>query len=107
MLSEEMKLRQVREDQFLTEKKQLSKQHEGECLRQKEMFEKKMAEAFDRMQVEIQVIKQEFHDERSRFEDKFKEVQKAYAILDAKYKNRDSRPEDLETIARLEREMVS
>lgn len=106
VLDEEMKLRQSREDQFLTEKSQLARQNETELSRQKEVFEKKMTEAFDRMQVEIQVIKQEFHEERSRFEDKFREIQKAYAILDSKYKNRDSRPEDLEAIARLEREMV-
>jgi hypothetical protein len=60
----------------------------------------------ERGAADIRAARSEHAEERSRYEDKLRDAGKAYKILEDKYRNRESRPEDVARISQLEKEMV-
>lgn len=62
--------------------------------------------AMERGAADIRAVKSEHAEARSRYEDKLRDAGKAYKILEDRYKNRESRPEDVARISQLEKEMV-
>ena len=62
--------------------------------------------ALEKGAADVRAVKSEHSEVRSRYEDKIREAGKAYKALEEKYKNRESRPEDVARISQLEREMV-
>jgi len=63
-------------------------------------------ESTERANADMKLLKQEFAEDRVRFDERIFEAQKEYRLLEERYKNRESRPDDLARIARLEQEMV-
>jgi predicted nuclease with TOPRIM domain len=55
---------------------------------------------------DLRALKAEHAEIRGRYDEKLREASKLYKALDEKYRNRESRPEDVQRISELEREMV-
>lgn len=60
----------------------------------------------ERGAADIRALKNEHAEVRGKYEDKMREATKAYRALEEKYKNRESRPEDVARISQLEKEMI-
>jgi hypothetical protein len=68
--------------------------------------ERKTTAAVNKIAAELTEMRKDFNFECEKYEIRLKELQTQYQILETRYKNRESRPEDLARIAQLEREMV-
>eukprot|EP01041_Mallomonas_annulata_P004098 gene4098-8148_t len=106
LLATERKERARREEQFLLSKDQLLRDHEGDLRREKERSDGALREFSDRITAETRSLKQEFKEEKNLLEEKIRNVQNELSVYERRFRDRESRPEDLQRIRVLEEEMV-
>lgn len=106
-ITSERAARQKREEEFVLERDQHLRDHEIALRREKESSERKIIEVTDRHTADMKLLKEEFNDDRLRFDERLRDAQKEYADLLAKYRNRESRQEDVARIQQLEQELVA
>ena len=61
----------------------------------------------ERAALDTKLLKAEFNEDRLRYDERLKEIQKEMSVLEQRYRNRESRPEDLARIEQLEQEMIA
>jgi membrane-associated HD superfamily phosphohydrolase len=105
-LSDERTERHRREERFVLDKDQITREHESDIRKEKENAERRIMEENEKNNMEIRAIKQEHAEIRKRMEERLKELQHNYSLLETKYRNRESRQEDVEEINRLRTEMI-
>lgn len=106
-LSSERQMRQSREEAFVLERDQQAREHDFDLRKEKEFSERKIIENGERFNVEMQILRQEYMNEKGLFEGKLREAHNAYLNLENRWKSRESRPEDIARISQLEEEMVA
>ena len=75
--------------------------------RERENNERKLIEQHDESTSLIKQMKQGFNDEKSRYDAALAQAQKDYQELQTRYRNRESREEDLAKINELEQQMIA
>jgi hypothetical protein len=106
MLNDERQERHRREEQFILDRDQLSREHELKIRQEKLSAEREMIKAMERHDFEVKGMKNEQLEQKQIFDERLREAVKEYKILDEKYRNRESRPEDIMRIQQLEQEMI-
>jgi predicted nucleic acid-binding Zn-ribbon protein len=105
-LSDERTERQRREEKFILDKDEMGRMHENEIKKEKDSAERGRNELIEKFNNEFRLLRQESDDEKRKFEERYKLLQSEYVSLETRYRNRESRPEDLEKIRQLEMEMI-
>lgn len=98
--------RQRREENFVLEKDQLKREHESDIRREQDTAEKREKAAVDKGHADLQQLKAEFLQVRNEMQDRLTQAQREYSVLETRWRNRESRPDDVDRIQQLEREMV-
>lgn len=106
VVEDERAERQRREETFVLERDQMQREHESALRKEKELSERKIIEIMERASGDIKILKQEHVEVRNKYEERIREMNNEYKALMERYQNRESRPEDIQRIAQLEREMV-
>lgn len=96
-----------REKEYLLEKDDLMRQFENELRQEKEKSDRLLSDKIEKFQQEIKDIKNENRLEIIQLDNKLKLLQNDYDNLQTRYRNRESRSEDLQRIQQLEEEMIS
>jgi chromosome segregation ATPase len=84
----------------------LSKQHDNQLQEERIIADGKMNSIREQHLVETNALKAEHQDALMQLSGDISKLQQACSLLDQKYKNRESRVEDVQRIAMLEREMI-
>jgi len=103
-LASERQERSRREEHFIVEKDGLLREHEVDLRRERERSERAMVDLSERFTAEAKGIKQEFREEKIRLDERHRQLQQEYNALEKRWRDRESRPEDLERIRVLEKE---
>lgn len=106
LILDERKERQRREESFVLERDQLLREHDSDLRKEKESSERKILEVMGRNELDLKLLKQEHNDKFNQYNDHIRELQREYKILEERYRNRESRSEDLQKIKELENEIV-
>ena len=72
----------------------------------KEQSQKALLQQQERFEADMKLLKMEFAEDREKFEQNLQQQQMEYNILEEKYQNRESRPDDVARIQQLEYEMI-
>lgn len=105
-LQDERNERQRREEKFVIEKDSMQREHQLGIRKEKEEYERKIVGILSRHEEDIKLLQDETQQTRQNYEDKIRQILKEYAILQDKYQNRESRPEDILRIKSLEEEII-
>ena len=73
---------------------------------EKEAAQNALMQQQERFNADMRILKMEFTEDRARFEKALEEAQIEYNSLEEKYRNRESRPNDLARIQQLEYEAI-
>lgn len=91
---------------FMLEKEQMLRDAETALRRERENSQRKLMEAMERAAADTRLLKDEFSEDRRRFDERLVEAQLELEAMDLRYRNRESRQDDLSRIAALEQELV-
>lgn len=105
-INHERSERQRREEEFVISMDQRDREHEADLRREKEETERKLIEVMDRANADMKILKQEHMEVRGQYEERIAEMRSEYSALEVRWRNRESRPEDIARIEQLMREMV-
>lgn len=105
-LQDERNERQRREEKFVIEKDSMLREHQLGIRKEKEEYERKIVGILSRHEEDVKVLQDEAQQTRQNYEDKIRQILKEYAVLQDKYQNRESRPEDILRIKSLEEEII-
>jgi hypothetical protein len=106
-LDKERKERQLREERFVLDKDELMRQCELTVKREREVNEKKLFEQNEEATSFVKQLKLGFNDEKNRYNEALSQAQKDYQELQTRYRNRESRDDDLAKISELEQQMIA
>jgi hypothetical protein len=95
-----------REEQFVLERDQLLRGHEQDIRVEREKGERAAIEVAQKAANDLQHTKHEFREAMHQQEERIKELEDDLEEMHLRYKNRESRQEDLRMIEELERQMV-
>lgn len=98
--------RQRREEAFLVERDLLLRRHENDLRREKEIFDRRLLEAQERSEAEVRLLHQAQEDARGKYEERLRALAAACEGLEDRLRRRESRPEDLQRIAELEKDLI-
>lgn len=105
-LSSERQERARREQQFVLEKDQMRREHEVDIRKEKERADKLQWETSDRAASELKATKETHREEKTRLDDRVKSLQTDLSAMEQKYRDRESRSEDIARIRALEKDLV-
>lgn len=106
-LSVERIERQNREEKFVIDRDTMSRAHDSELRKEKESSERAILDQMRRASQDINLLKEAQQEDILKYEERLKELQNEYLLLETRLRNRESRPEDIARIRDLEREMIA
>lgn len=106
MIAEERQARHQREEQFILDRDQLLRNNEMDLRKEKQNTERQLLQQSERHALDTNILQQETQTVRTQYEERLREIAKEYKILEERYLKRESRPEDIQRIQQLEREMI-
>jgi hypothetical protein len=95
-----------REEQFVLERDQILREQEQQIRAERERGERLVIEVTQRAAKDLEATKQEFQNAMHQQGEQIKELEEDLDEMHVRYKNRESRQEDLRMIEELERQMV-
>lgn len=93
--------RQRREEAFSMERDKLLRVHTEDLRKEKESAERRLLEVMQRADGDIKILQAEHSSMRGKYEERMKELKREYQLLEDRWRNRESRPEDLQRIEQL------
>jgi chromosome segregation ATPase len=106
MLNSERERARQAEMLMAAEKDEMSMNYATDLRREQESSERHVKELMAKHNYELETLQQEYADERARIEESVKGMAREYAMLETRYKNRESRPEDVDRIQYLEQALL-
>lgn len=105
-LQTERNERQRREEKFMLEKDSMQRDFQLNIRKEKEEYERKIVNMLSRHDEDMKLLHEETSQASKQYEEKIEQILKEYGKLQQKYQNRESRPEDILKIERLEEEII-
>lgn len=105
-LSEEKSEAQRKAFNYAAEKEQMLRDAELALRQEKEGSLRSLKDQQDGHAADMRLLKEEFAEDRARFDERLGEMMKELEAMERRYQNRESRADDLARIAALEQELI-